>query len=446
MKAVILFLLLGVATAEETRLLCSYYEFDLCLGVSAGDKNPKAGDPVQLKGRIQNQYNNNTWRSVAVNISDNKVTLSAFTNLSIAKEDGTTKAIWNKEDQSTFEFVRVNLTTRIKNSNNKCLTIMRCASLEDWCDPTSFRPVRGPMQIKNGAYVRYRNCTPDLDVAQLFIENPQCAPGCTDEMLMNDVCDSVCNTKSCKWDLRKCPRSPTASSSPTVSPTVSPSFSPTFSPTMAPTFSPTGSPTVVPTFSPTASPLGTDTPTESPEYEEEYLVHPTFAPTPAPSTEPTASPSQEPTTEQPTTSPEGTPAPTFSTATLSPTSPPVTSNNTTRQPTKEYETYEKITKSPSTKQPTPGITQSPTEDDMANYEDLLQNIKAISVAVLVVVIFLLLIVSYWYCMDTKNKAEAHRYNVEAVGLLTQNVNEVRELKATLERRKVPETRPQDPSE
>ena len=399
---IIVCVLIGLELTDaqlEVRLLCSYHNYDACIGVSAGDGHPRDEDYVQLKGRIQNEYENNTWKSTALALYNNTIELYAYPHLSIRKIEGSTHAIWSRDNGTEFIFERVNLTVRIMNNNSKCLTIMTCGNKEGFCDKDTWRPVKSSKQIKSGNYVKYRNCTSGNDIAQLFIENPQCAPGCTDEMLDNNVCDQECNTKSCKWDLRTCPRITT---SPSLSPTMAPSFLNTILTTILPTFLPTASPTFTPTISPTSTP--TPNPSMSPTFAPTF--DPTFAPTTSPTVLPTTMvPTTSPTedTETPTTQQDLTDSPTEEPQTAQPTRTPATeqpvqANNTTKTPTFEYEVYEKtttptifITKSPSSE----AVTSEP-EDEMAQYEDTLNTIRALEQAILAFVVMIFILLAYWF--------------------------------------------------
>lgn len=423
MKVLLLALLLALVRAEEPVLLCTYGNFDLCLGISAGDGVPQPDKMVQLKSRIENLYQNRSARSVSLARVNQTVALAFYPNLTISKQFGSTLAIWDTVPGSNFTFDRVNLTVRLDNGNNRCLTVMTCSSNEDWCDKNSWRPVRSPKQIKNGAYVRYRNCTSDLDVAQLFIENPQCAEGCTDEMLMNDVCDPDCNVKSCKWDLRRCPRK---TQQPTEAPTESPKTE-TSSP------HPTETPSTTPqSSSPTDASQTPTLPIESLPPTPQPTFSPTQSPSSAPSTAPTAQPSSSPSISPSTTPSEAPVALPTEAPTLVPTHgdtsfPPSAANNTTRQPTKEYEIYEKISESPSieetsnsptvqeqTKVPTKSNTESPTSQptdnpDMSSLEDYIITTYRVAIACLVIVLLIFTIVAVWhsnYVKTVKNLTDS----------------------------------------
>lgn len=285
--------------------LCLEGNYDLCLGFSGLEPGRNmAGAPLQLKSRYKSLIYDSELRIQFLQ-NENGSLYYQFENQTLLvdkAQKGSLLAILSKKsDGVVFEGGRVTIF-----NNTRCLTVMRCPS--GICLPTEDK--RELTTPKKGAYLNFLPC--DSLGFQTFVADPPCHDGCTDDMLLNNVCDQECNYVECFNDFNQC----NTTLFPTSSPVTQKPTRKTKSPTRLPTLNPTQTPTLSPgtTLSPTGGPsiLNTEEPTYSPTQHPGVVVVPTFVPslvpTFSPSVIPTLSPTQRP-SQTPTVPPSLGPTP-----------------------------------------------------------------------------------------------------------------------------------------
>lgn len=248
-KQIFLFLLvLGLSQGQEilkyTYLCLDSTESKYCLGISPNGRTPRWNPTdiyqLQVKPRVRNEKKELDFKKTRwdIDVNQGTVRMSNFSSLYIGRKGLDNHAFLLPDCCNDIYF---NLTEVILNkrgairleNTSLCLTVVKCnKGSNDWCDRESRQPVQLAEEVRGGNYVRFVECSEQLEVAQYFRE------------------DLTCVVNNC------------STLAPTFSPSLTPSLTPTFSPTFSPTLSPTFSPSLTPSFSPTKYP--TQEPTQEP--------------------------------------------------------------------------------------------------------------------------------------------------------------------------------------
>jgi len=296
------YILLLVVPLIQGLNLCTTWDTDLCIGVSGltSGKNI-AGVPVQLKSRYNSLVYDAEQRMQFIQDENNSL-IFTFENqtMFLDKADkGSSLAILSKRSEGAkFEDGRVTLF-----NGTRCLTVMRCGGGGGgFCDPGEDK-IAKEGTFRKGAYLNFLPCISFFNItgvgAQLFSEDPPCKPGCTDDMLLDDICDQECNYKECFWDFNSC----NGTYSPTRGPTTPRPTKRTSKPSRLPTSNPvTSVPTsaTVNSSAPSASPSKSTTllslvPTSTPSLQAPVTVSPSSLPSPHPTL--SSPPSQAPSSQ-----------------------------------------------------------------------------------------------------------------------------------------------------
>lgn len=293
-----IFFLISEITALN---LCLQSNTDLCLGLSGLEPGRVlAGAPLQLKSRYKSLLYDSELRIQFLE-DVNKSLYFKFENQTLwvdkANKGSLLGILSKKSDGAVFSQNQISIY-----NSTRCLTVMRCPS--GIC--SSEEDKRELTTPKKGAYLNFLPC--DGVGFQLWEADPPCHKGCTDEMLLNNVCDQECNYIECFNDFSSC----NATLFPTSSPTTRKPTKKTKIPTKNPSQNPSKTPTSLPglTFSPTLLPIdniGSLTPSTSPTTHPGVVLTPTFQPSLGPTYSPTLLPSSSP-TQSPTHLPSALPS------------------------------------------------------------------------------------------------------------------------------------------
>lgn len=298
-------LLLLAPTLVTADRFCLQNNTDLCLGFSG----PVGKLPVlQLK----------SWYDLITNNDEGRLnfTLSKRLQYGNLVVDNVGLGYAGLANVTKARGVIWNGTQLVLNGTTKCLTAMQCLSgTQDFCHPNTIKATR-MYQMQKGSYIGFKPCS--TSISQFFVLNPDCAPGCSPELLSAPVCTRACLQKTCHYNASLCatgrPTTPTwfptfsyTAGRPTSEPTSQPTQAPS-GPLRGPTYQPTHQPTHEPTFEPTNQP--SEEPTSQPTYQPTY--QPTSQPTKEPALDVTLQPSGLPAlmTQSPTPRPAGTSPPT----------------------------------------------------------------------------------------------------------------------------------------
>lgn len=330
--------------------LCLQSNTDLCLGLSGLEPGRVlAGAPLQLKSRYKSVLYDSELRIQFLE-GVNKSLYFTFENQTLwvdkANKGSLLGILSKKSDGAVFSQNQISIY-----NSTRCLTVMRCPS--GIC--SSEEDKRELVTPKKGAYLNFLPC--DGLGFQLWEADPPCHKGCTDDMLLNNVCDQECNYIECFNDFSSCNATLFPTSSPTTRKPTKKTKIPSKTPTQNPSKTPTSSPGL--TFSPTSLPTydtGSLTPSTSPSTHPGVVLVPTFQPSLVPTFSPTHLPSTSP-SKNPTRLPSLQPSPQPS---LQPSLSP--SLNPTLKP---QESNLPVTLPPSTLPPSPanlpqGATLAPT--------------------------------------------------------------------------------------
>lgn len=299
MLFLLVLLLPGITRADR---FCVQNSTDLCLGFSGYASQLPV---LQLK----------SWYDLITNDDEKRINFSLKERLEYngLVVDNVGRGYAGLANVTKARGVVWNGTQLLLNGTTKCLTVMQCNSgVQDFCHPNTVKATR-MYQIQKGSYLGFKPCS--TSVSQFFVLNPDCAPGCTAELLQTPTCTVACMSKTCHYNASLCatgrPTKPTwfptfVAGRPTPRPTFHPTSSPekvnyTFSPSREPTFQPTTEPTQQPTTQPTSQP--TSQPTREPTFQP--TGEPTSQPTQSPSPGEQMAPSPPPRTQSPTLPPQG---------------------------------------------------------------------------------------------------------------------------------------------
>lgn len=312
----LIFLLISLVQSIN---ICVKDNTDLCLGFSGlSTTSQLAGLPLQLKSRYKSLVYDSELRIQFLE-NENGSLVYKFGNETLFVDKakaGSHLAILSKRSEG----VVVNGESVTLFNNTRCLTVMQCLKGgKEFCDITSEKPAN---EAVKGAYLNFLPCDNTL-TTQRFLVDPPCKPFCTDDLLLNDVCDEECNYEECFYDFMSCnttfsPTTNSPSKKPTKQKKTQPPVHnktsvPTFAPSIAqtsvqiPTQAPTHDPVHHPTISPSVVDKNTVAPSNHPLSPTASLTH---GPTIPPTLNPTSVPSME--SQLPTSSPSYIPPPTFS--------------------------------------------------------------------------------------------------------------------------------------
>jgi hypothetical protein len=280
---------------------------DLCVSYSG---NLNTMPDLQLKSRFDMETQNQTWKVSSWETTPFVRFVAGNTSYPMDNFLGGRAAL--QRPLVKVKGVVLNGTSLLINGTLKCLTIMRCdAGVHSYCSKSDQKALLN-YHIKKGSYLGFKPCVAK-SLAQSFVLDPLCAPGCNKTQMEAPYCAKECMSSRCHYNRTKCytPRPTKPTRSPTlitIKPTTSKPTVPTWGPTRLHGDSVTNAPTSLPTKSPTNSTFApthepTMLPTREPSKQPSFMPTslPTTMPTTMPTSQPTESPTGLPTTRQPTT-------------------------------------------------------------------------------------------------------------------------------------------------
>jgi len=188
--------------------ICLAARPNLCLGVSPGPgpNMPYPGIPLQVKPQLNNALSQMDWKKMRWNFDSNPTSLR-LTNISNLCVDASTfqspLLLFNcsENDRQVWTFDATVGVLRYSNSP-WCATVHQCQPHNDAtqsCNLNALNVQTNGANLVPGSSIHLNGCFDTVPgnaayaVAQVFIRDFDCAPGCAPYMLNNHVCDVSCN-------------------------------------------------------------------------------------------------------------------------------------------------------------------------------------------------------------------------------------------------------------